>query len=87
MVEKCCYNKKLMDFILFFVFLEEKLKTREDKRRQENGQTSIFFSILTFWAYTKKNQHIHFLVHGLSSWSTYGLHLVRGPKALQIVFN
>ena len=31
-----------------------------------------------------KYQHIHFLVHGHSSWSsTCGLHLVRGPKALE----
>ena len=29
-----------------------------------------------------KNQHIPFLVHGHSSWSTFGLHLVRGPKAM-----
>jgi hypothetical protein len=33
-----------------------------------------------------KNQHIHFLVHGHSFGSTFILHLVRGPKALQIVF-
>ena len=76
-----------MDFILFFVFFGREV---EDKRRQKKireWSNFNFFSTMTFWAYTKKNQHIHSLVHGLSSWSTYGLHLVRGPKALQIVFN
>jgi hypothetical protein len=34
----------------------------------------------------KKNQHTCFLVHGHSSWSTFGLLLMRGPKALQIEF-
>jgi hypothetical protein len=27
----------------------------------------------------KKIQHLHFLVHGHSSWSTFDLHLVKGP--------
>ena len=30
-----------------------------------------------------ENQHIHFRVHGHSSWSTFSLYLVRGPKAHQ----
>ena len=34
--------------------------------------------------YIKKNQHIHFLVHGHFSWFTFGLPLVRGPKALEM---
>jgi hypothetical protein len=77
MVEKCCYNKFLME--IFFWGREV-----QDKRRQKNTRewSNFFFSNLSFWAYTKKNQHIHFLAHGLSSWSTYGLNQVRGPKAL-----
>ena len=31
----------------------------------------------------KKNQHLHFLVHGHSSWSTFGLHLVKGPWTMK----
>ena len=62
-----------------------------DKRREWNAQTWVFlFCFLVFWFFFKlpfldicyKNQHIHILVHGHSSWSTFGLHLVRGPKAL-----
>jgi hypothetical protein len=34
----------------------------------------------------QKNQHIRFLVHGHSSWFTFGLHLVRGAKSLDIDF-
>ena len=56
-------------------FWEEKMKTKEDKN---NGQT---FKIALFELIWKK-KHIHFLVRGHSSWSTFGLHLVRSPKAL-----
>jgi hypothetical protein len=34
----------------------------------------------------KKNQHIRLLVHGHSSLSTFGLHLVRVPEALKLAF-
>ena len=53
------------------------MKTREDKMVKLE-----FFSKLPFLK--EKNQHIHFLVHGHSSLSTFGLNLVRGPKVLQI---
>ena len=33
-----------------------------------------------------KNQHIHFLVHGHFFWSTFSLHLVRGPKNFKLHF-
>ena len=60
----------------------------EERRwRQENSQTWIwFFSKLPFLGIYYKIQHIHFLVHGHTSWSTFDLHLVRGPKALWIDF-
>ena len=38
-----------------------------------------------FWAYVKKKCN-HFLLHGHSSWSTFGLHLVRAQKTLWIDF-
>ena len=51
------------------------------KRRQS------FRERLGFWACIyKKNQHLHFLVHGHSSWSTFGLHLVRGPRLSKLKF-
>ena len=57
------------------------VKPREDKRKQNNGQTFKKIKIVVF-GHILKNQHIHFLVHGHSSWSTFSLHLVRGPKSL-----
>ena len=57
------------------------------KRRQENDQTwFIYFQKCPFWACIKKNQHIHILVHGHSSRSTFGLHLVRGPRLSKLIF-
>jgi hypothetical protein len=54
------------------------MKTREDKRMVKldffSFQISIYGHIL------KKS--INFLVHIHSSWPTFGLHLMTGPKAL-----
>ena len=53
------------------------------RRRQENGQTWIsFFKTAFLGHFYIKNQHIRFLVYGHSAWSTFGLDLARGPKAL-----
>jgi hypothetical protein len=74
MAKKCYYN------IILMIFLgEEKIKTREDKRMVK---LYIFLSFIpTFFGHIlKKTQHIHFLMHGHSSWSTFGLHLVRTLK-------
>ena len=73
MAQIYCYNKILMIF-----FWEEKTKT---KRKHKEWSNLIFFK-LSFLIYIKLNQQIHFLVHGHSSWSTFGSHLMRGPKAL-----
>ena len=58
----------------------------EDKKRQENGQTClliyIYFYKIFIFGHIYINQHNHFLVHCHSSWSTFGLHLVKGPKTL-----
>jgi hypothetical protein len=40
----------------------------------------IFFKLPFLGIYYKKNQHIHFLVHGQSSWSTSSLHPNAGPN-------
>ena len=77
--EKCFCNKFLMKF---YQGGED-----EDKRRQEKGQTWIyFFTKLSFLDIYFLNQHIHFLVHDHSTYSTFSLHLVRGPKTLSIEF-
>ena len=54
------------------------MNTRKDKRIFNFE----FIQNYPFWTYVKKIQHIHFWVHGHFSLSTFGLHLVRGPKAL-----
>ena len=60
-----------------------------DKRSQEKTSEWAYLIVsqnCPFFIIYLKNQHIHFLVHDHSSWSTFGLHLVRCPKALQIDF-
>ena len=74
MAKKCYY-----DSIFLRIFLgEEKMKTREDKRMVK--LELFFFQNCPFWAYTKKTPKS--LFGAWSSWSTFSLHLVRGPKAL-----
>ena len=55
------------------------METKEDK-------IMIKFELISqnyrFWTYIKKNQQNQFMAHGHSSWSTFGLHPLRGPKAL-----
>ena len=59
---------------------------KEDEGNRINNEKNQFilfyFSKLPFGTYIKRNYHIPFLVHGYASWSTFGLHLVRGPKIL-----
>ena len=57
------------------------MKIREDKK-MVNLVFSFLFKNTFFENKLEKNQHIHFLVHGHSSWSTFDLYLVRAPKAL-----
>jgi hypothetical protein len=57
------------------------MKTREGKRMVKFYFIFILFQNYLFWAYIKKSAHA-LLGHGHSSWSTFGLHLVKGPKAL-----
>ena len=74
MVEKCCYNKILMSF---FGGRED-----EDKRRDRMVKLDFFSFQSCPFETILKNQHILFSVHGHTSWSTFGLHLLRGPKTL-----
>ena len=69
-----------------FDTFNKKWRQVKPKRRQENGQTWIFFKTTFFGHVLKKNHHIHFLVHGHSSWSTFGLQLVRGPRLSNLSF-
>ena len=76
MAEKWCYK--------FFIMKCIWGREGEDKRRQEN----IWSNLIFFFPKTVLFVHIvielahSLLVHGHSSWSTFGSHLVRGYKAL-----
>ena len=66
-------------FFFFFDFFFKMLPNifhSYDERREEEGEKVKH----------EGNSQIHFLVHGHFSWSTSGLHLVRGPKALRMHF-
>ena len=77
MVEKYGYNKKMN---------ESFLRKRGQRQKQTREWPYFnFFKTAFFGHILKKKQHIHFWVHGHCSWSTFGLHLVKGPKALYIV--
>ena len=61
---------------------------REDEEKTREWSFIYLFSFplqnWPFGAYIYKKNHIHLLVHGHYSWSTFGLHLVKGLKALLI---
>jgi hypothetical protein len=54
------------------------MKTREKKKEKEKVKLFFLFlfKIHFFMDIYYKHQQIHFLVHGHSSWSTFGVHLV-----------
>ena len=60
------------------------VKRSEAKGRQDNGQTCFSFKTALIGRILEKNQNINLLVHNHYSWFTFGLCLVRGPKALSI---
>jgi hypothetical protein len=70
------WNEVLLIYIWWIVFWG---REDEDKR---TVQLEILFKNCPFWTYIEGNQHIHFLCMVIPRWSTFGLHLVRGPKAL-----
>ena len=80
-------TKKMMFIFLFFFakcfhgYKERREVGGEKIKHEEKSQNCPFLDI-----YICKKQHIHFLVHGHFSWSTFGLHLVKGPKALKVCF-
>jgi hypothetical protein len=77
MAKKCCCNN-IFNALLFGV---EKMKTRKDKRMVK---VDFSFSKLILLGICSKNDYIHFLAHGHSSWSTFSLHLMKDPKTLSI---
>ena len=76
MTKKYRSNKLLMNF-----FGERKMKTEEDERMIKLD----FFQNCPFWTYIKNINTFTFCVHGHSSWPTLSLHLVKGPKTLEII--
>ena len=63
-------------------------KWRQVKPKKDNimVKLDLFFWIVFLGHVSKKNQHIHFMVHGHSSWSTFGLHPVKGPWLSKLFF-
>ena len=79
--DKGMWQRNVVVMIFFMIFFCE--GENEEKRRQKNRQTWLFPQNYPFWTYFKqKFAHIHFLVHGHSSWSTFTLHLVWDAKTL-----
>ena len=76
-VERWCHGFFIMNF-----FGEEKRKTREDKRMVKFD----FFAKTILLGHILRNSAHILSVHGHSSWSTFGLDLVRDSKALSIDF-
>jgi hypothetical protein len=68
--KKCCYNG--------IRFGDKKMKATEKMKEWSNLK---FFKSVLFVHILENSTH-SLLVHGHCSWSTVGLHLVRGPKAL-----
>ena len=87
-----CYmtmvKKRCLIFILFSPLLAEchhsyTRKEGEKKERKSNMQTKNPSTVLFEHILKKKDQDIHFLLHGHYSGSTFRLHLVKGPKGFQ----
>ena len=87
MAEKCCFNILIFLFrrMFFIVTRNEGKKKKERKSNMKNKKKKKFKTAL-FWTFKKKNQHIHFLVHGHFSWSMFDLRLVKGPRTLRMHF-
>jgi hypothetical protein len=69
--------------VLFFKFLWSNVSIVMRKEGKKKGRISHVKKIpkTALFGHTLKKQHIHFLMHGHFSWSVFGLHLVKGPKA------
>ena len=57
---------------------------KEGKKKGRKSNMKKDPKIALFGHIFQKSMHIHFWVHGHFSSSTFNLHLVRGPKNLEI---
>ena len=73
MKEKCCYKSNFDELFLG----EEKM--------EENGQSWLYCFKIVLLGHILQIQHICFMVHGHSSWSTFGLHLVRVQRLCKLI--
>jgi hypothetical protein len=59
----------------------------QEERKEEGKKINIKIpQNCSFWNMIEKSQHIHFLVHGHSSRSTFGSHELGGQKTLKGAF-
>jgi hypothetical protein len=72
------------EILLYIVFMKKKTlgKRRRKEEKTKEWSNLNFFSKLSFLDMYQKYQHIHILMYDHSSWFTFSLHQVRGPKAL-----
>ena len=88
MAEKLLLLSFLFSFSMIFLnFWPKKLKVMRKERIKKGSRSNMKkFPNLKILDIYLKNQHIDFLVHGLFSWSMFGLHLVNDPKTLKMHF-
>ena len=80
MIEKCPINAFFSCFLKPNVIVD---KTKEGEK-VKHGKKIPMISFLGHDI--KKNHHIHFLVRGHASRSTFSSHLVRGLKGLDLIY-
>ena len=74
------WQRNVVIMIFFFKFWGKRSWRQEKTRLRMVKHYFILFPKLHFFGHISKNKHIHFLVHGHFSWSTFDLHLVGGAK-------
>ena len=85
-----CQGIMVEIFLSFFLFTHTHTHTHFHGYEERRGEGQTWFpphqNCLLWTNVYQKNQHIHSLMHGHFSWSTFGLHLVRGSKASNMHF-
>ena len=78
----CVFCLFMYFYFVFFCYVLVWERENEDKKRQKNGETWMFFKTTLFGHNIKtKKQHIHLWVHGHHySCSRVSLHLVKSPN-------
>ena len=82
-------REMLLYYIYIYIHIWPKnyiLVMRKEGKKEERWSNMKNNLKIDHFGHTLKNKLIHFLVRGHFSWSTFGLHLVKGPKPLRMPF-